>query len=165
MTVVFIAHTELYPVRQYRKVKVAVKSVNVMKNEIDKKLEQKNIKPTAMRQLVYKVLSKQKKALSLYEIEKQFDNVERSTIFRTLRTFQDNYLIHSIDDGTGAVKYALCDDGCMCKHDELHVHFLCNKCAKTHCMKDMPIPQTELPEGFDFESANFVIKGICPNCN
>ena len=32
-----------------------------MSNEIDKKLQQKNIKPTAMRELVYDVLSKQKK--------------------------------------------------------------------------------------------------------
>lgn len=58
-----------------------------MKNDYNNKLEQKKIKPTAMRQLVYEVLSKHKKALSLYEIEQQFDNVDRSTIFRTLRTF------------------------------------------------------------------------------
>ena len=64
-----------------------------MKKETDTKLLQKNIKPTAMRELVYEVLDKNKKALSLYEIEQQFDNVERSTIFRTLKTFQDNYLI------------------------------------------------------------------------
>lgn len=38
-----------------------------MKGKTDKKLEQKNIKPTAMRQLVYEILEKQKKALSLYE--------------------------------------------------------------------------------------------------
>ena len=135
-----------------------------MKGKTDKKLEQKNIKPTAMRQLVYEILEKQKKALSLYEIEQQFDNVERSTIFRTLKTFQDNYLIHSIDDGTGAVKYALCDDDCACKPDDLHIHFLCNKCGQTHCMKDMPVPKMDLAEGFSFENANFVVKGICPNC-
>lgn len=133
-------------------------------NETDKKLEQRKIKPTAMRQLVYKVLSKQKKALSLYEIEQQFDNVERSTLFRTLKTFQDNYLIHSIDDGTGAVKYALCDDDCTCNLDDLHIHFLCNKCGQTHCMKEMPIPNMNLPEGFTFENANFVVKGTCPDC-
>ena len=135
-----------------------------MKKETDTKLLQKNIKPTAMRLLVYEVLEKQKKALSLYEREQQFDNVERSTIFRTLKTFQDNYLIHSIDDGTGAVKYALCDDDCTCILDDLHIHFLCNKCGHTHCMKDMPVPKMDLPEGFSFESANFVIKGTCPNC-
>ena len=42
-----------------------------MKGKTDKKLEQKNIKPTAMRQLVYEILEKQKKALSLYEIERK----------------------------------------------------------------------------------------------
>jgi Fur family ferric uptake transcriptional regulator len=135
-----------------------------MSNEIDKKLLQKNIKPTAMRELVYEVLDKNKKALSLYEIEQQFDNVERSTIFRTLKTFQDKNLIHSIDDGTGAVKYALCDDDCTCNLDDLHIHFLCNKCGQTHCLKNMPVPQMDLPKGFTFESANFVIKGTCPNC-
>ena len=67
-----------------------------------------------MRQLVYEILDKHKKALSLYEIEQQFDNVDRSTIYRTLKTFQDNYLIHSIDDGSGAIKYALCTDNCTC---------------------------------------------------
>jgi len=136
-----------------------------IKAEIDKKLLQRNIKPTAMRELVYEVLDKNKKALSLYEIEQQFDNVERSTIFRTLKTFQDNYLIHSIDDGTGAVKYALCDEGCTCKPDDLHVHFLCNTCGQTHCLRDMPVPKMDLPDGFSYESANFVVKGICSNCS
>jgi len=135
-----------------------------MSNGIDEKLEQKNIKPTAMRELVYGVLEKNKKALSLYEIEQQFENVERSTIFRTLKTFQDNLLIHSVDDGSGAVKYALCDDDCTCSLDDLHYHFLCTKCGQTHCLKNMPIPTVDLPEGFSFENANFVIKGTCPNC-
>ncbi len=134
------------------------------KNEIDKKLEQKNIKPTAMRKLVYKILEQNKKALSLNEIEKHFEIADRSTIFRTIKTFQDNNLIHSIDDGSGAIKYALCDDGCTCLPDDLHVHFLCIKCGQTHCMKDLPIPKLNLPDGFSFEDANFVIKGICPDC-
>jgi Fur family ferric uptake transcriptional regulator len=135
-----------------------------MSNGIDKKLEQKNIKPTAMRELVYGVLDKNRKALSLYEIEQQFDNVDRSTIFRTLKTFQDNLLIHSVDDGSGAVKYALCDDDCTCSLDDLHYHFLCTKCGQTHCLKNMPISTVDLPKGFSFENANFVIKGTCPNC-
>lgn len=135
-----------------------------MKGEIEKKLKHRNIKPTAMRELVYEILAKSKKALSLYEIEQQFDNVERSTIFRTLKTFQDQLLIHRVDDGTGAVKYALCDEDCTCQPDNLHVHFLCNRCGQTHCLKDMPVPEMKLPKDFSVESANFVIKGICSNC-
>ena len=120
-----------------------------MNEEIDKKLNQKSIKPTSMRRLVLDILIHKKKAVSLYEIEKEFDNVERSTIFRTLKTFQDNYLIHSVDDGTGAVKYALCDDDCTCNLDDLHIHFLCNKCGQTHCLKEISVPQLEMPKGFD----------------
>lgn len=135
-----------------------------MYKEIDKKLLQRNIKPTAMRELIYEILDNNKKALSLYEIEQQFDNVERSTIFRTLKTFQDKLLIHSVDDGTGAVKYALCDEDCNCEPDDLHIHFLCNKCGQTYCLSNLPMPKVDLPEGFSLESANFVIKGICASC-
>ncbi len=135
-----------------------------MNEAIDKKLKQKSIKPTSMRRLVLDILIHKKKAVSLYEIEKEFDNVERSTIFRTLKTFQDHYLIHSVDDGTGAVKYALCDDDCTCNLDDLHIHFLCTNCGQTHCLKEIPVPKLEMPKGFDLESANFVAKGICPNC-
>jgi len=135
-----------------------------MKKETDIKLLQKKIKPTAMRQLVFEVLEKSKKALSIYEIEKNFDNVERSTIFRTLKTFEDNHLIHGVDDGTGAIKYALCDDDCICEPSDLHLHFLCTNCGQTHCMKQMPLPSLDLPSGYTLTSANFVIKGICPNC-
>lgn len=135
-----------------------------MKSNTEKRLAQKNIKPTAMRQLVYEVFDNQKKALSLYEIEQQFETVDRSTIFRTLKTFQDNCIIHSIDDGTGAVKYALCEEDCSCKPADLHIHYLCNICGQTQCLKDMSVPNLELPAGFSFESANFVVKGTCPNC-
>ena len=136
-----------------------------MNKDTENTLKLRNIKPTAMRGLVYDILKKQKKALSLIEIEKQFDQVDRSTIFRTLKTFQDKLLIHSVDDGTGAVKYALCDDDCTCSLDDLHIHFLCIKCGRTRCMKNMPVPKMKLPEGFSFEGANFVVKGICPDCN
>jgi Fur family ferric uptake transcriptional regulator len=132
--------------------------------ETDHLFKQRDIKPTAMRELVYNFLKKSRKAMSLYEIEQQFDNVDRSTIFRTLKTFQDNYLIHSVDDGTGAVRYALCDEDCKCEPDDLHVHFLCAKCGKTFCLKNTPIPKPQLPTQFTFESANFVVKGICSEC-
>lgn len=135
-----------------------------MKGNIGKTLNLRNIKPTAMRELVYETLEKSNKAISLYEIEQQFDNVDRSTIFRTLKTFQEKLLIHSVDDGTGAVKYALCDEDCTCKLGDLHIHFLCNKCGHTNCLKDMSVPKMDLPEGFSFESANFVVKGICSSC-
>ena len=81
-----------------------------MQKDIDSKLNAKNIKPTAMRQLVLQVLTKQSTAISLPELENKFEKADKATLYRTLKTFEKNKLIHSIDDGTGSIKYALCKD-------------------------------------------------------
>ncbi|WP_346856883.1 transcriptional repressor [uncultured Draconibacterium sp.] len=135
-----------------------------MKNEIDKKLTDKNIKPTAMRQLVLKVLTEQKTATSLPELELEFEKADKVTLYRTLKTFEENKLIHKIEDGTGSVKYALCQDTCECHPQDLHVHFLCDKCKKTYCLNDIPVPTINLPIDFSLESVNMVVKGVCFNC-
>lgn len=133
--------------------------------EIGKKLESKNIKPTAMRMLVYKTLVESGKAMSLSDLEQSFEKVERSTIFRALKNFEDNLIVHTIDDGTSSVKYAICNNNCTCTVHDLHIHFHCKRCGRTRCMKTLPIPEVKLLEGFSFESAQFLIIGICPVCD
>ncbi len=133
--------------------------------ESDNKLAMRNIKPTAMRELVLKVLSEQDKAISLADLEQKFDNADKTTLYRTLKTFEENKLIHSINDGTGAVKYALCKETCQCHPEDLHVHFLCTKCQQTYCLTDISIPTIALPTNFKLETINMVVKGICSNCD
>lgn len=133
--------------------------------ETDNKLTMRNIKPTAMRELVLKVLSEQDKAISLAELEQKFDNADKTTLYRTLKTFEENKLIHSIDDGTGSVKYALCKETCQCHPEDLHVHFHCTKCQQTYCLNDISIPSIDLPTNFKLETINMVVKGICSNCD
>lgn len=132
--------------------------------EIDKKLSTKNVKPTAMRELVLKILSEQTSAVSLADIENMFNKADKTTLYRTLKTFEEKKLIHSIDDGTGAVKYALCKETCQCHPEELHVHFYCLKCQHTFCLTDIPIPSINLPVNFSIENINMVVKGVCSNC-
>jgi Fur family ferric uptake transcriptional regulator len=136
-----------------------------MGSEIDKKLTSRQIKPTAMRELVLKVLTEQKTAISLPELEKIFEKADKATLYRTLKTFEESKLIHSIDDGTGSVKYALCQETCQCNPDDLHVHFLCTVCGKTYCLSDIPVPKINLPVKFQLNSVNMVVKGICSNCD
>ncbi|MGM0378005.1 MAG: Fur family transcriptional regulator [Bacteroidota bacterium] len=132
--------------------------------EIEQKLESKNIKPTTMRTLVYKALVDSGKAMSLGDLEELFDKVERSTIFRALKSFEENSVVHTIEDGTGSVKYAVCDDDCTCTLNDLHVHFYCKRCGKTRCLKELPIPEVNLPAGYTHENAQFIISGVCPHC-
>ena len=136
----------------------------MMNQKIDKKLTSRNIKPTAMRQLVLRVLTEQKTAISLPELETKFEKADKATLYRTLKTFEENKLIHRIDDGTGSVKYAICQETCECHPEDLHVHFLCAVCRQTYCLTDIVIPQINLPAKFQLESVNMVVKGICSNC-
>ena len=135
-----------------------------MTNKIDKKLQSRNIKPTAMRELVLEVLTEEKTAISLPELEQKFEKADKATLYRTLKTFEERKLIHSIDDGSGPVKYALCLEKCACSIDDLHVHFHCKKCNKTYCLHEIPVPAISLPKDFSLESVNMVVQGICANC-
>lgn len=128
-------------------------------------LHKKDIRPTAMRLLVMQVLFEQNTAISLSELEKVFERSDRVTLYRTLKTFQEKGLVHRIDDGTGAPKYALCEEGCECDIErDLHVHFHCRKCLETYCLPKYKIPEIALPENFMPEEANLVVKGICAKC-
>jgi len=131
--------------------------------EIFKKSE---VKPTAMRMLVLQYLVNKNIAVSLANIEEHFENSDRTTLYRTLKTFVENRIAHQIDDGTGITKYALCEEHCNCEVDtDLHLHFHCKNCNETICLTEHKIPHINLPQGFIAENVNLVVKGICDKCN
>jgi len=130
----------------------------------EEELQEHGIRPTAVRILVWRSIEKMQGAFCLYDIEAAVPSLDRSSIFRALRLFTDHHLLHEIDDGSGFCKYCVCH----CEdhdHHLQHVHFTCTKCNKTFCLEDQTIPFVSLPEGFEFEEAEYVIKGTCPECN
>ena len=135
-----------------------------MKNE-ETILQQRNIKPTAMRLLVVEKLLKQQYAISHKELADQFENADNVTLFRTLKTFLEHKLIHTIDDGTGVVKYALCQSGCSCNPSELHTHFHCLQCKRTFFLTDAEIPKINILQNFKFECVNLALTRRCDRCN
>lgn len=135
-----------------------------MNNKLEKKLTQRDIKPTAMRILVLQFLMEQDKAVSLNSIENVLKMADKSTIYRTLKTFEHNKLVHTIDDGTKQLKYALCLETCECETVDLHYHFHCSSCQSTFCLNNQNIPSIELPKNFKMHQANMVIKGLCAEC-
>ena len=133
--------------------------------ELEETLVMHKIKPTAMRLLVLEYLLDREIAVSLTDLYRDFVKSDRTTIYRTLKAFQDNGLVHSIDDGTGLPKYALCEDGCKCEIErDLHLHFHCRICGETKCLTSYKIPEIVLPPDHQAEEANLVVKGICPQC-
>ena len=135
-------------------------------NEIEKLLEDRKVRPTAMRILIYKFMAEKGIALALTDIEKAFVKAERTTLYRTIKTFEENGIVHQIDDGTGVSKYAPCEKGCNCEIDQdLHLHFHCVNCDETVCLTEHKIPHINLPEGYFAEDVNLVVSGICEKCS
>ncbi|AUI45830.1 transcriptional repressor [Bacteroides fragilis] len=135
-----------------------------MENLCLKILEQRGIKPTAIRMLVLKAMIDAEQAVSLLDLENKLDTVDKSSIFRTITLFVSQHLAHSVDDGTGSLKYAVCDSECTCAVKDLHTHFYCEYCHKTFCLENIHVPVVDLPEGFAVRSINYVLKGCCAEC-
>lgn len=133
--------------------------------ESDKILKEAGITPTAVRILVYRCLLTSLSPLSLSDLEVRLESVDKSTISRTLSLFRKYHLVHSFNDGSGSVKYELCKSTSKQEHDDMHVHFRCEKCGETFCLSEIKVPQVELPEGFEAHGFNYVISGICNNCS
>ena len=136
----------------------------MVKEEIGQHLEKLGVKLTAMRLLVFEQLERARRPLSLRELEERMPTAERSTIFRTLTLLLDHHLVHAIEDGSGSLRYEVCQGHDECTPDDQHTHFYCERCHRTFCFRDTKVPQVQLPEGFQMNSINYMIKGLCPNC-
>ncbi|MBO5699209.1 MAG: transcriptional repressor [Bacteroidaceae bacterium] len=140
-------------------------------HHIETILEQRGIRVTSLRVLLLRTMLQQNCAVSLTDLEGILKTVNKSTIFRTLTLFLQQHLVHQVEDGSGQTKYAVCEEDCHCgEHDtspiaDLHTHFYCECCKRTICMRNLTIPQMDIPMGFQIHSANFVLKGICDQCH
>jgi Fur family ferric uptake transcriptional regulator len=137
-----------------------------MSKELENILIAKQVNPTAMRLLVLEFLLKQKAAISLSGLETEFEHSDRTTLYRTLKTFEEKGLIHNINDGLESTKYAICEADCKDGvHHDMHLHFYCTKCKELFCLPKTQIPQIVLPAKFQLQEFSLVARGICNNCS
>lgn len=123
-----------------------------------------DIRPTSVRIVVFRAISKFKDTFNLQDIETELDWMDKSSIFRTLTLFSEKKMLHTINDGSGTQKYCLCHNLGKCDTRELHCHFHCVKCGKTYCLNSVSPSHIEVPEGFIVEKTNYIIDGICSSC-
>lgn len=127
-------------------------------------LEKKGVKPTSNRIIVIKALIAAAGPVSLAELDEIIGTMDRSSIFRVLTLFAANHVVHALEDGSGTLRYEMCDGEDECTIDDMHTHFYCERCHRTYCFKSIHIPAIEMPEGFTMHSINYMVKGICPRC-
>lgn len=136
-----------------------------MYDNIEQLLNQKSIRITPMRQLLLAHFLAYQKSFGLTELEQAFPKADRTTIYRTLKTFEENGIIHAIENGVSEVKYALCHTDCSpAHHIDQHPHFQCIKCNQLTCLENVFIPKIELPTHYISIETQMTIKGICKTC-
>lgn len=137
-------------------------------------LRHHDLKNTGCRKHIINELLNSEQALSESEIKTAVSDLfDRVTFYRSLKTLEENKIIHRIMLSDGSVKYALnktgkssCDDTCCCDHAHrhIHTHFHCRKCDEVLCVDTILENSVRIPDGFLVESVQILLEGICPEC-
>lgn len=133
------------------------RAIHVLKNH--------GLRKTPFRIQVIELFLSSHAAITLKEIEHVLGEFDRITLYRTLKSFEQQGIIHKIAS-TGDTKYALCQDKCEeDHHHHEHVHFHCDLCEKTYCVDVAELPSISLPKLYKVKELEVIIKGTCATCN
>ncbi len=137
-----------------------------MSRQIQALLKRNQLSITESRSKILELFLQQSGALAHADIEKKSGaGFDRVTIYRTLQTFVEKGIIHTIPTADNAVLYALCKDECSGgHHHDRHVHFVCGQCSNTLCLEDIAVPEVTLPDGYQSTQVEVVVNGICKDC-
>ncbi|MGI4875537.1 MAG: Fur family transcriptional regulator [Janthinobacterium lividum] len=124
------------------------------------------LRQTPVRRAVLAAVSGKGYALTGAEIELEIGSgLDRITLYRTLKNFEQQGLIHRVIDDTDVLRYAACSIECSAgAHFDNHVHFKCGVCSHTYCLSQVAIPPVQLPGGFQAERRDFLLSGTCGFC-
>lgn len=137
-----------------------------MKADIKSILKHNQLSVTASREKILQLFLEQPGALAHGDIEKRAgEKFDRVTVYRTLQTFVEKGIIHSIPTADNSVRYALCKDNCEAgHHHDQHIHFVCKQCGQTFCLDNVVTPEVKLPKGYSTDHIEVVVNGTCDLC-
>lgn len=129
-------------------------------------LKRQSLSVTISRKRILALFLDQSGALAHGDIEKKVGAIfDRVTIYRTLQTFVDRGLIHTIPSADNAIRYALCKDECgEGHHRHEHIHFVCANCEQTFCLDEVVTPVIRLPKGYSTHQIEVLVQGTCKEC-
>ena len=130
-------------------------------------LKKNKLSVTASREKILNLFLEQAGALAHGDIEKRAgEKFDRVTIYRTLQTFVEKGIIHTIPTADNSIRYALCKDDCAeGHHHDHHIHFVCSRCKNTFCLDDVVTPDIKLPKGYSANQIEVIAEGLCKECN
>src|ERR1700712_4968938 len=127
--------------------------------DIQELLKRNQLSVTDSRSKILELFFQQNGALAHADIEKKSGaSFDRVTVYRTLQTFVEKGIVHTIPTADNSILYALCKDACTeGHHHDHHVHFVCSKCSNTICLEDITVPDVKLPNGYQITQVEVVV--------
>ncbi len=137
-----------------------------MEDQVIRILRKSHLSVTDSRRVILDIFLQAGNALAHHDIEaKTGEKYDRVTVYRTLQSFMEKGIIHTIPTADNSILYALCKDNCEAgHHHDNHVHFICEVCNKMICLDEVTVPQVQLPKGFKPSHAEMVVNGVCGDC-
>lgn len=138
-----------------------------MSEQILELLRKNQLSVTDSRKKILELFLQSDSALAHHDIEvKTKEKFDRVTVYRTLQTFMDKGIIHTIPTNDNSIKYALCKDNCeQGHHHDDHVHFICSTCGTTTCLEEIHVPEIKLPRGYKTDQTEVIVSGVCKECS
>ena len=121
------------------------------------------MKRTHGRKLLLNILLTSQRPLTHHEIAQSMKSVDRVTVYRMLNQFEQKGVVHKIDSRDRTWRFAVCSHG---HKEHCHPHFSCNRCGKTECLSDVPLPRWQkFKKGYRVENQEVYIHGLCADCS
>jgi Fur family ferric uptake transcriptional regulator len=112
-------------------------------------------------------------AIAFEDLEPLQQRFDRATLYRTLNSLVERDLVHRIQDPERGTLYGLSmwysepRAGGLSEREQpqSHAHFSCDRCGKTFCLTETPIPVLHLPTGYQAAQFDLHVRGVCGPCN
>lgn len=137
--------------------------------ESEKLLQDFGLRKTQPRSKMLSLFMERGHALSVNDLITALPEIDRATVYRSLETLLEAGALHKVPDDEVSAKYALAGTTEASAPaakiaNRQHAHFKCEQCGRTVCLREIPLPDVETPEGYQIESLEILARGICADC-
>jgi Fe2+ or Zn2+ uptake regulation protein len=123
-------------------------------------LLQHGVRPLLHRVEIYRYLLENRihpTADDIYSaLREQNVSIARSTVYNILSLFVENNLVQALSIEEKELRYDVCMDP--------HIHFKCNRCGEVSDIDEEKFPAIDLGRGYQVQSVEVSIRGVCPHC-
>ncbi len=130
-------------------------------------LRDKKLRVTQVRLDALKAFMDAGFAISIFDLMDRLENnYDEATLYRTINSFSDKDIIHTVPADGKTAYYALNNGNTNVTTADIpaHAHLKCRDCGHTYCLKNIKFGDIETEGNFKAEFIDIVIYGSCEVC-